>query len=496
MIQINQESLHEAFQNHLEIENNNRILFSGPFGTGKSTMLEKFFTEKNETYFVCKLTPVNYSIASNEDVFELIKYDLLSYLLANFYEDINLEKEDFSLLLRSQMFIMEKVKFMPLLYAILGMSEKIGKPAIKLLEAIEKVVGDFKTFSKEIKIDEEEDINKFIHSIRNTTGNIYEMDSISRLINSLLERLKTNRGEAKSVLIIDDLDRLDPDHIFRLFNIFSSQEINESGANKFGFDKVVFVCDVENIRKIFHHKYGQEVDFLGYIDKFYSLHPFEFDNRALIKQSISEFISKIKFSENLKSYDFKVNERFESAVKALFISLLDARVLNYRMLHQDIDLTVPMHHYARSNNLNKTSHSLPLIVMFYLLKNIYATFEILYQKILFLSAIYDRETFSTDTHPQYYLIGEGVNENFISYCLDFIIKDPSPRDSYNKDFTEYCDLYNCYIHFEIIRGKDSKLKNFIKATISEDLNSEIVILNPYQLLLDSFEICRKKRYLK
>ena len=30
-------------------------------------------------------------------------------------------------------------------------------------------------------------------------------------------------------------------------------------SNKFGFDKIIFVCDVENIRNIFAAKYGQKL---------------------------------------------------------------------------------------------------------------------------------------------------------------------------------------------------------------------------------------------
>ena len=250
MIKVDLSEIHQAFDKHLQLENNNRILFSGPFGTGKSTSLKDFFNDRPQ-YVVCKLMPINYSVSSNEDIFELIKYDILTEFL-NFYEaELNLEKEDFTLLLRSQMFIMEKVKLMPLLSAILGMNEKIGKPAVAMLEAMQKIITDFKAFSKEVKIDEEEDIQSFLDSIKNRKGSIYEMDSESRLIFDLLTRIKSNRKDSESILVIDDLDRLDPDHIFRLFNLFSAND-DRFGKNKFGFDKIIFVCDIENIRKIFH----------------------------------------------------------------------------------------------------------------------------------------------------------------------------------------------------------------------------------------------------
>lgn len=43
---INQDSLEQQFKGHLEDTDNHRILFSGPFGQGKTMFLDKEF--KNE----------------------------------------------------------------------------------------------------------------------------------------------------------------------------------------------------------------------------------------------------------------------------------------------------------------------------------------------------------------------------------------------------------------------------------------------------------------
>jgi len=86
----------------------------------------------------------------------------------------------------------------------------------------------------------------------------------------------------ENVLIIDDFDRLDPDHIFRILNILSVHQDYKSGDDKFGFDKIIVVCSLENIEAIYKHKYGSEVDFDGYIEKFYSTEVFHFNNRFAI----------------------------------------------------------------------------------------------------------------------------------------------------------------------------------------------------------------------
>jgi hypothetical protein len=126
-------------------------------------------------------------------------------------------------------------------------------------------------------------------------GTIYENDIVTKSISTSIEKLKReninteevdeNAKEKEVILIIDDLDRLDPEHVFRLFNVFASHFDNyekDGKKNKFGFDKVLFVCDIKNIRNIFHHKYGSDVDFNGYIDKFYSSEIYHFDNRKAI----------------------------------------------------------------------------------------------------------------------------------------------------------------------------------------------------------------------
>ena len=60
--------------NELLLDNEiNKILFSGKFGTGKTTFLRDFFIEYASDFTPIFLYPVNYSVAGNEDIFEYIK---------------------------------------------------------------------------------------------------------------------------------------------------------------------------------------------------------------------------------------------------------------------------------------------------------------------------------------------------------------------------------------------------------------------------------------
>ena len=92
------------FLKHLE--SNDRILFSGAFGIGKTFFLKHFFNspKMKEKYNVFHLFPINYQIASNEDIFELIKYDILYHLLGTDW--INIDNEKFPKLLVAQTYLL------------------------------------------------------------------------------------------------------------------------------------------------------------------------------------------------------------------------------------------------------------------------------------------------------------------------------------------------------------------------------------------------------
>nr|BFF39829.1 hypothetical protein BACY1_16340 [Tenacibaculum mesophilum] len=146
---------------------------------------------------------------------------------------------------------------------------EIGKPLKEIIQAFDKVEKEIlELYQKEFKTPE---VNSFISRIENTKGSIFEHDIITTYIDNKLNEIKGEDREKKNVLILDDLDRIEPEHIFRLLNIFSANFDNsEYSINKFGIDKVIIVADYYNIKSIYHHKYGKNSDFEGYINKFYS----------------------------------------------------------------------------------------------------------------------------------------------------------------------------------------------------------------------------------
>lgn len=82
-MEISIEKETERFGRFIDENGNDNIIFSGVFGIGKSYFLNKFFKESHkEEYVGLFLSPVNYSVASNEDIFEYIKVDILLGLLS------------------------------------------------------------------------------------------------------------------------------------------------------------------------------------------------------------------------------------------------------------------------------------------------------------------------------------------------------------------------------------------------------------------------------
>ena len=104
---------------------------------------------------------------------------------------------------------------------------------------------------------------------------------------------------------------------------------SEGNDNKFGFDKIIFVCDIENIRKIFAHKYGAEVDFSGYIDKFYSSEIYDFNNN----QEVLNYVDKIFLRyENNNLQKGGSQSSILGIIKPIFSDLILAKTVNMRMV--------------------------------------------------------------------------------------------------------------------------------------------------------------------
>ncbi len=276
----------EEFYHHLSAADVDRTIFSAKFGDGKTEFLHQFKEKYSDEYTFYTLYPVNYQIAPNEQVMEYIKRDLLFQLIKN---NTLTPIADIPKSVLLQWYLNENP---------LDIMKSITKCAFTIEEGIKK--GDF------------EKATEIIGNLSEGAGNIYELDSISYLIaKSIINQDK------KPVLIIEDLDRIDPAHLFRILNIFSAhidreylcseKKIFKAGEeiefdtlpNKFNFDKIIFVMDDESTKAAFRNFYGNS-NYEGYISKFISKRVFHYSITGYAHKLLYAHISeKCGMNQNL-----------------------------------------------------------------------------------------------------------------------------------------------------------------------------------------------------
>ncbi len=318
----------QQFSAHLDLTNNHRIIFSGGFGTGKTYFLDNFFKD-HEKYEAIHIYPVNYSVASNEDIFELIKYDIFFKLLEKEldFEKVEIDKETFL-----PYFLKNNAK--EIIPFLLGVIPKVGG---SLKEIAKGLIDLNKRFEKEFRDANETDQDKIIFYLKRFSekpGSINEEDLYTQLICSLVNQLK--KEEKEIVLIIDDLDRIDPEHIFRIMNILSAHVDlkKDNNQNKFDFTKIILVCDIENIRKIFANRYGADVDFSGYIDKFYSRSIFYYDLSPEMIKGVNRLFHSVELDYGNKKMTLgEVRKDVAGAIiKQILYSFLQYNLISIRVL--------------------------------------------------------------------------------------------------------------------------------------------------------------------
>jgi len=270
------------FHKHLSIEQNKRILFSAGFGAGKTYFLDRFFSEKKKDFQYLNLYPVDYSVTTNDDIFEIIKFDLLDALLAKFSAEISLNEEDISQSLITQEFLRNEADYYKIFKVFAKHFVPKGEALTDLADVFRESFDARRKFGKEMSETAADKAQKFLALFRSRPNTVRELDATTLLIREFLSRIK-KADDRPLVLVIDDLDRLDPEHIFRVFNVFTAHHDSRTEQNKFGFDKVIFVCDVNNIEHMFHHRFGARAEFSGYIDKFYSTEIFHFQHKSFLQ---------------------------------------------------------------------------------------------------------------------------------------------------------------------------------------------------------------------
>ncbi|WP_279188515.1 P-loop NTPase fold protein [Prevotella melaninogenica] len=297
------------------LETTDRIILSAKFGDGKTYLLNELRKDEaiQDKYEFFTIYPVNYSVAKNEDVFEYIKRDIIVQL----YERKLLDNIDLNALFGSVFTFDDLTSVVSFLLSFVPMGKFYNKVYNKFLE-IKK------------KYDEKKHTaDKYLSQFANTAGCIYEEDGYTKLIRIAIEWISQDhslngeeRKAKKPVLIIEDLDRLDPKHLFRILNVVSAH-IDDSKqpdivGNKFGFNNIVLVMDYDVTKHIFHHFYGAQACYEGYMSKFLSREPFRYSIGPIMIQAFETQLGEKLGIQNLWIFFSRFRERLaESSLRDL-----------------------------------------------------------------------------------------------------------------------------------------------------------------------------------
>ena len=498
MINISTPTQEEQFRLLLQDAYNCRIVLSAPFGSGKTTFLKKYFqSEENDKSIF--LYPVNYSVASNKDVFELIKYDILSQILmwediTNYITDISTNWGIYSHLINDPMKVIIPIaEAIGDLGGVTGQVAKISKGLYNLKEELEKIAE---------QSNEGDEIHKFMSEIESQSGCIYQKDIVTLIIKSILKRVKESNSEIRTTLIIDDLDRIDPEHLFRILNILASHsDVDNEGNNKFGFDKIITVFDIENVKQIFGNKYGEKADFIGYINKFYSRGIFQFDLTCELVQHLHQLFNETMVEHSDKQqHEFWGGDAYKRVLPLLTL-LIEAQKIGIRDIIQMAKIIKANETYAIKSMSNSYDHrwgeNQPYFIAYEFLINLLGGREELRNVLIDLKRHNHKRPIIWETDYNLSLVE--IFSDYLNICLN-AIHDISTIQS-KKSALLNLEIY--YYHrgghsFDIKGAFDlehtSKMVDAAGVPIKYQLNPKEIEINVWGILLEIIDKVEQKIY--
>lgn len=289
----------KEFEKHLK--SHPRTILSARFGDGKSFFLEAVEKKLQKRFLMLKIYPVNYQVAENQDIFEYIKRDLLFQLYGKGLVPDTYEIPDgiasyFFLLNNWEQFAEETLKVLSCFDASNTIKATLG--AAKFLKEMKKKYDAFKKDGGKIG----ERLDNFLETF--DQKGIYEADPITSILVDIIKSWKKQYPRRKVCLVFEDMDRIDPAHIFRILNVISahmdygykygySPTSNSLVGNKFGVHNIVVSLDYDNLKHIFHHFYGPKASFEGYINKFTDRGYFRYSLREQVLQYYINELQKV-----------------------------------------------------------------------------------------------------------------------------------------------------------------------------------------------------------
>lgn len=295
-----------------KLESEPRVVLSAGFGDGKSYFLKKFQEVYAEEYHFFTIYPAQYVIGTNEAIFEYIKRDILFQIV-----DKGIVTEEFDL----AGMLMEMAEYVDVSELT---SFFVSKPIAALLGTVVRQVKGIMNSVNRHKVSGPNYIDSFLSA----KGGLYEHDAYTCMIRKCFEKMKEHDGR-QIVLIIEDLDRIDPSHIFSILNIFGSHfdrhfVVNShEQENKFGVDRLITVMDYDKLEVLYNHQYGEEEEsnFKGYISKYICSTPFRYSIRSEARRQVTEKIYALYSFSN--QGDIGMKQRLSQLLSSLSIRDLE-----------------------------------------------------------------------------------------------------------------------------------------------------------------------------
>ena len=333
------------------LDSTDRIILSARFGDGKTHLLNTLRNDEmaNKEYEFFTIYPVNYSVAPNEDVFEYIKRDIIVQL----NERGLLNNIDLEAIFDSLINFEDVASVISFLLSLLP-GGPLYDNAFKIFRKIRK------NYKKKKRT-----ADKYLSTFANQKGCIYEEDGYTKLIREAIKWMGEDhytgghkwKGK-KPVLIIEDLDRLEPKHLFRILNVISAhmedRHTPDKVGNKFGFHNIVLVMDYDATKHIFHHFYGAGACYEGYMSKFLSREPFRY---SIQQEMVKEIEEKLAKGLGL-AYAFTIFETFREKLSQS--SIRDLNKLALLNTEDYIKAEYVINHPSQPNNTITILNSFPI----------------------------------------------------------------------------------------------------------------------------------------
>lgn len=300
----------DDFNHKLELEP--RVILSAGFGDGKTYFLKRFSMRYKHAYHFFTIYPAQYVIGTNEVIFEYIKRDLLFQLVE---KGVFTKRFDLVGMLKE---IMDQVDITDVLSFF--MSKPVARVLGNTIKQLESLRGEVDRHTLKA--------SSYLNSFLSVKGGLYENDAYTCIIRKCFEKMR-NEDNKLIVLVIEDLDRIDPGSIFSILNIFGSHFDRhyviggEEQENKFGVDKLITVMDYRNIQVLYNRYYGGKNgnnSFDGYISKYICSTPFYYSIR---REAIEKLANKLFSDYGFTYADSVMKSRLRARMKEMSIRDLE-----------------------------------------------------------------------------------------------------------------------------------------------------------------------------